>query len=722
MKYFKLLLFASTLLCCASCEDRIMKWYKDPSHGEVAAKELPLPLAEKITRYDKLKTYTDFVLGAGVGLDLYMTNETYRNIVNDNFDEVTIGYNMKHGAMVNSKGEIDFTKVDAMLALLQQNGLTLFGHTLLWHQNQNAAYLNSLIAATVIPGSAGANLVTNGDFDTDISGWGSWGGGKVSVAYTTEDKIAGAGSLKAVTGASSSNLWDLEIQSPDVTVVEGHRYEVSFFIKSEGTGAVRLAFDNMANSYPYYNGAVTAATGSTWTQITYNATTTGAALTPAAGKTSMKFRIDLGSVPNMTYYIDRVAVTDLDAEPVNLLTNGKFDTDLTGWAKWNGPDGSMTQATGAAAYQGNGALKIVNATDNSGGQWKVQIHADFKSTLTANQVYTISFFIRSDAPGSARCSTSGTTAHYQGDQATTSTWQQVTWEITGNGTETGLNFDMGLKAGTYYIDNVLVTPKSSNSGGGTAPTIIEKTPEEKATILTAAMEKWIKGMMAHYSSNVKGWDALNEPMDENGVVRADYSSTATDMFPWMKYLGKDYGVLAFKFARQYGSSSNLLFINDYNLEYSLAKCDGLIEYVKYIESKGATVDGIGTQMHISITSDTLKIDQMFQKLAASGKLIKISELDIKVNTASPTTADLAAQAAMYQYVIKSYMKYIPKAQRYGITAWGISDNAEEHKNWIPNDAPNLWNKDYARKHAYKGFADGLAGKDVSADFSGELQY
>jgi hypothetical protein len=34
----------------------------------------------------------------------------------------------------------------------------------------------------------------------------------------------------------------------------------------------------------------------------------------------------------------------------------------------------------------------------------------------------------------------------------------------------------------------------------------------------------------------------------------------------------------------------------------------------------------------------------------------------------------------------------------------------------------LWDKDYKRKHAYKGFADGLAGRDVSADFTGELQY
>jgi len=181
-------------------------------------------------------------------------------------------------------------------------------------------------------------------------------------------------------------------------------------------------------------------------------------------------------------------------------------------------------------------------------------------------------------------------------------------------------------------------------------------------------------------------------------------------------------VKAFKLAREYGNPDNVLFINDYNLEYSLQKCDGLIEYVQYIESQGATVDGIGTQMHISITSDTAKIRQMFQKLGATGKLIKVSELDIKVNTSSPTLDDYAKQSEMYRFVIESYKKYIPKDKQYGITIWGVSDHPDEHEYWIPDDAPNLWDKEYKRKHAYKGTADGLAGKDVSVDFSGELVY
>jgi GH35 family endo-1,4-beta-xylanase len=331
--------------------------------------------------------------------------------------------------------------------------------------------------------------------------------------------------------------------------------------------------------------------------------------------------------------------------------------------------------------------------------------------------------IRSDAVGSVRCSTTGDAGvpQYQADHATSATWSPVTWQITTIGGETGLNFDLGLIAGTYYIDNVVVT--DGTSGGGSGPTIIEKTDAEKKAIIEAALEDWISKMVTHYKGQVHAWDVVNEPMKEGGTLRdGNVSDLPNDHFYWVKYIGQDYAVQAFNLARQYGNPDDILFINDYNLEYSLEKCDGLIDYVEYIESQGATIDGIGTQMHLSLTSDKDKIVQMFQKLAATGKLIKVSELDVVLGTANPTNEQLAQQSEMYQYVVDMYMQYIPVAQRYGITVWCVSDNEAEHVNWLPDESPNLWNANYERKHAYKGFADGLAGRDVSLDFSGELQY
>jgi len=720
-----ILMVALYAVCMVSCDDQIMAWYKDPDHGEITEAELPLELAEKITRYEALNTYTDFTLGVGIDMALYMDDEIYRNTINENFDEITVGYNMKHGPMVKSDGELNFEPVDALMVKLQEAGLTVYGHTLMWHENQNASYLNGLIAPAVIPAPAGSNsLDLSGLQDGSFTGWNKANPGAGISVVDGAGLSSSSKAVQMISSSASADAWDLQLSSPEIPIVTGHTNQISFYIKSDQPGKGRLSFSGLSNNYPYkdwYNtgGSYTEAfeTTSQWQQVVIT-------VNDFTGST-FKVSFDLGYLPDVTYSIDmdNIFVVDLDAEPevVNMLANGTFDENIDGWSRWNGVDGANTYVTGADAYRGNGAMKVVNDADHDGSQWSTQIHSDFTANLTEGQTYMISYMIRSETTGSVRCSTTGS-AHYQGDQTTTTSWSLVEWEITAVGGETGLNFDLGLKAGTYYIDDVVVT--SGETGTSTSgPTTIEKSDEEKAEIIGAAMEDWISKMVNHYKDQVHAWDVVNEPMKEGGSVRdGNVSDLASDEFYWVKYLGQDYAVTAFNLARQYGNPEDKLFINDYNLEYSPEKCDGLIEYVKYIESKGATVDGIGTQMHMSIDNDQDMIAQMFQKLAATGKLIKISELDVKIGTSAPTVEQYAQQADMYRYVLNMYMKYIPESQRYGVTVWGVSDNTKEHENWIPDDAPNLWDANYARKNAYKGFADGLAGRDVSEDFTGELQY
>ncbi|KAF2507036.1 glycosyl hydrolase family 10 [Flavobacterium zhairuonense] len=730
MKYKNILPIAAlSLILLSSCDDNLMDWEKDPEHGAVTGAELPLELVEKISRYEPLKNYTDFVLGNGIGADLYMSDAAYRKIVNENFDEVTPGYAMKHGAMVNSKGEINFATIDAFIAETKKAGLKVFGHTLVWHSNQNASYLNSIIAPTVIPGSSGTNILDIAGLKSGaFTNWARNNPGKGISVVVNSGLTSTSQAVQLQSSATSSAAYNLQLTSPNVPILANHNYEISFYIKSDVAGKGRISFNaSLTNQYPYKDWYATGgswteafATTSSWQQVKIK-------LAPGdfkAGSTTFQFNIDLGYLPNVTYLIDvnTLAVVDLDAAPTvnNLIANGKFNTDLTGWSKYNGATDALSLAGAANAYEGNGAMKVVNATSDAANQWKTQIHADFTSKLTLDKDYTISYMIRSEATGSVRCSTTGTTARYQSDLATSPTWKLVEWKFKANGTETGLNFDLGGAAGTYYIDNVVVSDGTS-TGGATPPVNIDKTDAEKTTIIGNAMADWITKMMAHYKTSVFSWDVVNEPMKEDGTLRSgNEGDTATDYFSWVKYLGKDYAVTAFKLARANGNATDKLFINDYNLESRLDKCDGLIEYVKYIESKGAKVDGIGTQMHISLTTDKDKIVQMFQKLAASGKLIKISELDIRLGTATPTVEQQASQAAMYQYVIDMYKKYIPAAQQYGVTIWGVSDSVKEHEFWLPNESPNLWDANYVRKHAYKGTADGLAGKDVSAGFSGEL--
>ncbi len=737
MKYKYIIpVIALAAMSLIACDDSKMEWYKDPSHGEITESELPLQLAEKISRYAALKTYaTDFTLGIGVGLDEYINNEAYRALVDENFHEITIGYAMKHGPMVKSDGSLDFTNVDKLFQQLQISGLGLYGHTLVWHQNQNASYLNGLIAATVIPGSDGDNLISNGSFEDGLTGWvvPYYASNVTAVADEAIDETQ---SMKVVVGSFGGSKYNMQINSPGFAIVKDHRYEISFFIKSDVAGSVGLSFPNanLKNQYPMTNGSGTVATSSTWTKVTYNPTTTPDGMVATTDASAMTFTLLLGEFNNVTYYVDAVTVIDLDAQPYNYITNSDFETgSISPWTGWGGTSTRSISENGEGFGDTGYALKLVNPTaaSNYSSQAKIDLK-DADGTIVSlenGKKYKASLWIKSSvSDGSVQFQLQPNGGgQYSGDRAVGVAWTQLEWEFTSDGDDTAFFIDFGLKAATYYVDNVVLqeVTEDSGSGSGSGTVIVEKTDEEKAELIGGALESWISQMVSHCKGVVKAWDVVNEPMDDGkpsslktGVGKTDMAS---DEFYWQDYLGKDYAVTAFKLARQYGNADDKLFINDYNLEYNLAKCDGLIAYVDYIETQGVKVDGIGTQMHISITSNKDNIAQMFQKLAATGKLIKISELDITVGTASPTTDQFAQQAEMYQYVIDMYKQYIPAAQQFAITIWGLSDDPKEHVNWLPDDAPNLWDANYNRKHAYKGAADGLAGKDVSEDFTGELQ-
>lgn len=726
-------IIVSSVMVLGSCDDNLMDWEKDPDKGVVTGAELPLALVEKISRYEPLKNYSDFILGNGIGVDLYLNDPVYRQIVNENFDEVTPGYEMKHGAMVNSVGEINFSAMDAFIAQTKQAGLSVYGHTLVWHSNQNAGYLNGIIAPTVIPGSSGTNLldlttIKNGSF----TGWARNNPGKGITTVPNLGLTSTSPAIQLASSASSSAAYSLQLTSPNVPIVSGHNYEISFYIKSDVAGKGRISFNNaVTNQYPWkdwYNtgGSWTEAfaTTSSWQQVKIK-------LAPGdfvLGSTGFQFNIDLGYLPNVTYLIDanNIAVVDLDAVPtvVNLVSNGNFESGTLD--PWSGYGNSSTRAISAsgAGHGGTGyAMELMNPT--AANNYSAQQVYTFSQPLVKDKEYTCTFWVK--ATTTAALQVELQSADYSGDYyggiTVGTTWTQVTKILKPSKTDrTKFIFDFGATATTFTVDDIVITTGETSGGNvPTAPVTIEKTDAEKTKIIEDAMTDWISKMMIHYKTSVFAWDVVNEPMKEDGTLRnGTEGDTAEDYFSWVKYLGKDYAVTAFKLARQYGNSTDKLFINDYNLESRLDKCDGIIEYVKYIESKGAQVDGIGTQMHIGLTTDKDKINQMFQKLAATGKLIKISELDVRLGTNAPTVAQQASQAEMYQFVLDSYKKYVPTGQQYGVTIWGVSDNAKEHEYWLPDESPNLWDANYVRKHAYKGTADGLAGKDVSLGFSGEL--
>ena len=107
-------------------------------------------------------------------------------------------------------------------------------------------------------------------------------------------------------------------------------------------------------------------------------------------------------------------------------------------------------------------------------------------------------------------------------------------------------------------------------------------------------------------------------------------------------------------------------------------------------------------MHVSMSITKEQVDAMFRTMAETGKLVRITELDIKIGSASPSAEQLAQQSECYRMILASYFENVPVAQQSAVTMWTLSDNADEHKYWIPDDAPNIFDAKYGRKHAYKG--------------------
>ena len=296
---------------------------------------------------------------------------------------------------------------------------------------------------------------------------------------------------------------------------------------------------------------------------------------------------------------------------------------------------------------------------------------------------------------------------------------------------------------------------------------ILKTPAEKQAVLEGAMEAWVSGVANHLKEkNVVpfGYEVINEPIadgsnmyrglsegafggtwtDDDGNTQYDAAPTEDDAngltlnwgsghWYWGYYV-PDYHVKAFQLARKYLPADTKLFVNDYNLETSPKKLEALIKFAKEIDEKNGSpiVDGIGTQMHVTLNcSDNAeknaaniaelktKVDAMFQTMAATGKLVRVTELDLSLGTGTPSSNQYKAQSDAYRMIVESYKANVPEAQQSGITVWSLSDNEAEHEYWLKGQVPNLFDKDYKRKWAYKGFCDGIAGEDLGLKYGGE---
>lgn len=674
-----------------------------------------------LEQYDALKEYIkdrpNFHLGIGTTVDEYNKKELVYALTNSNFNETVAGNAMKMASCVADDGSMDFEKVKEYVKNATDAGLSVYGHTLAWHAQQPNKYLNRLIADKELPPSSNVTRCL------------------------------------VIKNAKAGGHWDAQLYFP-AQLSKGKKYV--FKMNAKATAP----FELILWAAPGDADLGLIPVGTKWNEYTVE-------FTPkdnyenfvfAAGKLGGELDIKSLSLCEEGSTNNLIVNGDIKGDEVPCNKHYSWHTVTTGIQEVNESQvveipvsvGHLTFDDGKnlGGWGMDNTPKIVNGVCEVGNDaakadpWNSQVNYEPGFAFENGKTYHLKMKIKGSVAGEFGAGFQNPDGYKGcGDFPTikvTTDWKEVDVTTKCDGDNAlRLLLNIGKYAGTLYIDDFEVYyTKSSNT--------IPLTDEEKKKALTPALQNWIYGMMEATEGKVKAWDVVNEALsgaDKDGDGKYDLQSAkrgnvtpddAKNNFYWQDYLGDiEYVRTAVAAARKGfadagGNPEDLkLFINDYNLESDWdgnGKLESLKKWIKDWEADGVTkIDGIGSQMHISCygnpkTQEAKKnaIENMLKLMAESGKLVRISELDMgyvdangkEVKTADMTEEQHKEMRALYEFVVKKYLEIIPENQQWGICQWCVTDSPA-NSGWRAGLPVGLWDMDYYRKHTYGGFAAGL---------------
>jgi endo-1,4-beta-xylanase len=211
--------------------------------------------------------------------------------------------------------------------------------------------------------------------------------------------------------------------------------------------------------------------------------------------------------------------------------------------------------------------------------------------------------------------------------------------------------------------------------------------------LLKRMRDHIEKVVGRYRGRVKGWDVVNEAVEEDGSLRES---------SWLKIIGPDYIEKAFEYAHKADPKAELYY-NDYNLENE-PKRKGALELIRKLKAEGVPITGVGLQDHLNLDWPTAEqLNTTIDEFGRLGIKVMITELDLDVlpSPFQDPTADVSLKVASnpkynpyvsdlpdtvqqqitnrWAELFRIYSRHCGVVTR--VTLWGVSDKDSWKNDW-----------------------------------------
>ena len=236
------------------------------------------------------------------------------------------------------------------------------------------------------------------------------------------------------------------------------------------------------------------------------------------------------------------------------------------------------------------------------------------------------------------------------------------------------DFLLGAPNGTGWVQQNLMQIRGHNLVWTADKWVSDWLIKEEANITSdkarQLLSDYIHTVVGRYRGKILCWDVVNEAIDNGNNTNP---LNIRDSF-WLRKLGPDFIRYAFQFAHE-ADPNVKLYYNEYAIEAGGLKATRTINLINWLRSQGVTVDGVGLQWHINVSTTITPGDEHYQSAQQfiDNRLdIMVTELDVALATRGGypiNPQDLQAQGVIYRSMLEYCLHFAPNCK--AMLTWGF---------------------------------------------------